>query len=191
MRRVKITDIIVQHVLMYKNSGEIDPIYSSSIERQNFSRFCSKFRTCLGNLNALEYIKTTTLFLKVYSEEMQEDKLNFIEMIHAQSGHPERQLLIDLLKKRLYSFTREEVGAIGRMCLLCDAKNFINTRPVILPIVAFFIKKRYLFDLIDLRHYSMINNDYNWMLVGLDSFSKFAWASPLKNKSETATCIAL
>ena len=141
MRRVKMTDIIVQHVLMYKNSGEIDPIYSSSIDRQNFRRFCSKFRICLGNLNALEYIKTPTLFLKVYSEEMREEKLNFIEMIHAQSGHPERQLLIDLLKKRLYSFTREEVETIGHRCPQCAARNLINTRPVILPIRAFFYKR--------------------------------------------------
>ncbi|KAF7685579.1 hypothetical protein CDIK_3672 [Cucumispora dikerogammari] len=141
MRRVKMTDIIVQHVLMYKNSEEINPIYSSSIERQNFRRFCSKFRICLGNLNALEYIKTSTLFLKVYLEEMQEDKLNFIEMIHAQSGHPGRQRLMDLLKERLYSFTREEVDNIGRTCPQCAARKFINTCPVILSIRAFFINR--------------------------------------------------
>ncbi|KAF7698578.1 hypothetical protein CDIK_1426 [Cucumispora dikerogammari] len=136
---IKLTDIIMEHVLLYKNRGEIYSICFSSIERQNFNRFCSKFRICLGNLNAIEYIKTQTLFLKVYSEEMQEDKLNFIEMIHAQSSHPGRQRLINLLKERLYSFTREEIGAIGRRCQQCAARNLINTRSVILSIKAFFL----------------------------------------------------
>ncbi|KAF7685792.1 hypothetical protein CDIK_3459 [Cucumispora dikerogammari] len=185
------TNIIVKDVLVYKNSEKIDLIYSSIIERKNFRSFCSIFRICLVNLNALEYIKTPILFLKVYSEEMQKDKLNFIDMIYAQNEDLRKQRLINFLYEKLYSFTRDEVETIGRRCPKCVARNLINTRPVILTIRGFFIKKRYLFDLIDLRHYSMINNNYNWMLMGVNSFSKFTWATPLKNKSKSTTALLL
>ena len=42
--------------------------------------------------------------------------------------------------------------------------------------------------MIDLRHYVEENDGYQWILVGLDSFSKYTWTIPLLNKSsETVT----
>ncbi|KAG0441836.1 Gag-Pol polyprotein, partial [Dictyocoela muelleri] len=70
-----------------------------------------------------------------------------------------------------------------RLCNICNARNLLNTRPLITPIRAYFIGERLIFDLIDLRHYSKQNSGYKWLLVGLDSFSKFAWTFALKTKT--------
>ena len=40
-------------------------------------------------------------------------------------------------------------------------------------------------DLADIHKYSTVNNDYNFILVILDVFSRFAWALPIKNKTAT------
>ncbi|KAF7673861.1 hypothetical protein CDIK_4535, partial [Cucumispora dikerogammari] len=114
---------------------------------------------CLIDSLELEYIKTLSLFLNVYFEERIEDKLNFIELVHSQSSHPERHRLTNLLKSNLYDFSREKAEAVKRRCPQCASRTLLNTRPIVLPIRAFFIKKTYLFDLVDLRHYSEINEE--------------------------------
>ena len=40
-------------------------------------------------------------------------------------------------------------------------------------------------DLADIHKYSTVNNDYNFILVILDVFSRFAWARPIKHKTAT------
>ena len=41
---------------------------------------------------------------------------------------------------------------------------------------------RWYIDLIDMKNYPEENNGYNWILTCIDSFSRFAYAAPLKKK---------
>lgn len=45
-------------------------------------------------------------------------------------------------------------------------------------------------DLIDMQKVSKENNGYNYILVVIDTFSKYAWAYPLKRKSKLDVCNA-
>jgi hypothetical protein len=45
-------------------------------------------------------------------------------------------------------------------------------------------------DLCDLSHLSQFNRDVTFLLVAIDTFSKFCWVSPLKNKSAKTICAA-
>ena len=46
-------------------------------------------------------------------------------------------------------------------------------------------------DLADFKRYADVNEDYKYILVVVDVFSRFAWARPLKLKNAHTTCAAL
>jgi len=45
-------------------------------------------------------------------------------------------------------------------------------------------------DLVDMQQHSAYNNGYRYMLTCIDSFSKMAWAGPLKDKGAKSICDA-
>jgi transposase InsO family protein len=61
----------------------------------------------------------------------------------------------------------------------------MTNQPEIKPIIANNPKDRYLADMVDFRYYSNVNNGFGWMLVYVDSFSKYCSALPCKSKSAT------
>ncbi|KCZ81906.1 hypothetical protein H312_00665 [Anncaliia algerae PRA339] len=71
------------------------------------------------------------------------------------------------------------------------AKVLLITKSPITPIVAKFIRDRYIFVLIDLRIYSSENNDHKWLLVGINSFSRYCWTRPILEKSSNYVLIAI
>lgn len=46
-------------------------------------------------------------------------------------------------------------------------------------------------DLVEMGSYATENNEYKYLLTVIDSFSKYAWAMPIKNKSSEAVCNAM
>ncbi|XP_044740086.1 uncharacterized protein LOC123301413 [Chrysoperla carnea] len=46
-------------------------------------------------------------------------------------------------------------------------------------------------DLVEMGSYVKENNEYKYLLTVIDSFSKYAWATPIKNKSSEAVCNAM
>jgi hypothetical protein len=51
------------------------------------------------------------------------------------------------------------------------------------PIIAGGIDKQWQADLADMHQFADSNSGYRWLLVAIDTFSKFAWAVPVKTKS--------
>ncbi len=45
-------------------------------------------------------------------------------------------------------------------------------------------------DLVEMGVYSKVNNGYKYILTIIDGFSKYAWAIPLKSKTEDEVCTA-
>lgn len=103
--------------------------------------------------------------------------------IHGATGHPGRDQVSSILKSKIYSFNRTEIMITLRLCPTCNAKNLLNTRPVITPIKAYFACEQIIFNLVDLRYQSKQNSGYKWLTVGLDGFSKVAWTFALKTKT--------
>lgn len=46
-------------------------------------------------------------------------------------------------------------------------------------------------DLIDMSKFAHFNNGFNWLLVCIDAFTRFAWAQPVKNKTSTSVATAV
>ncbi len=53
-------------------------------------------------------------------------------------------------------------------------------------VVVFGVDAQWQSDLVDMSQYSRVNDGYRYILTVIDIFSKFAWAIPLKNKTEKA-----
>lgn len=89
------------------------------------------------------------------------------------------------VNKRFYGISQEMVYSLVGSCEACirnaplkqvDRINFIRaSRPM----------ERIIIDLVDLRMYSNENSGYCWLLVAIDSFSKYAFYRKLKSKTAT------
>ena len=181
MRLIKFTADKKSSFIQYLRNG-ILPEGLDREEKKSFKRTALKF-TCGDDEGILFYKKTTVLLLRVFSEDEGELKLTKMENTHLRSGHPGRDRLMSLLNDQIYDFNRDEVMAVLRRCPQCMSRNLMNTRPIVTPIRSFSVRERYIFDLIDLRSYAARNDAHKWLLVGLDSFSKFAWTRQLRLKS--------
>lgn len=58
-----------------------------------------------------------------------------------------------------------------------------NIKPKRTPIIVAGIDSQWSSDLMDMVKYSDSNDDYKYVLVAIDTFSKFLWLRPLKNKT--------
>ncbi|KAF9748558.1 Gag-Pol polyprotein, partial [Nosema granulosis] len=76
-------------------------------------------------------------------------------------------------------------------CEICQSRRGLVTRPIIRPIIAEHQRERYIVDLVDFRYYSDVNDGVKWMLIMVDSFSKYMWTVPLKEKSASAVVPAI
>ena len=71
--------------------------------------------------------------------------------------------------------------------LLKPALKRFSRRPVFSP----HVDAIWTGDLADIKKYAEVNQDYKYILVVVDIFSRFAWARPLKLKNAKETCDAL
>ncbi|XP_029653938.1 KRAB-A domain-containing protein 2-like [Octopus sinensis] len=181
MRHCDLTHERVQQIIEYLRNGTYPDPCSQS--KRNFRKTAKRFvLKRFESPEILYYRAAPGVLLRVFSSSEMNEKIQSIYEVHKSNGHPGRDRLMGLLKKIVYGVNRREVMRVLQSCPICKAKNLMNTRPVIQPIRAFSVRERYIFDLIDLRHYTEFNQGYSWLLVGLDSFSKFCWTSPLKTK---------
>ncbi|KAG0428928.1 KRAB-A domain-containing protein 2, partial [Dictyocoela muelleri] len=175
----------------YLSNSIIPQRIQNRIDRRNFINLAKKFLVKNGDANNIYFKKSETLLLRFFAIEEDQSKFEYINMIHVENGHPGRHRLMGFLKNKLYNYSRSEIENVLRQCPQCVARNLMNTRPPITPIRAYFIRERYCFDLVDLRRYNEINDEFNWLLVGLDSFSKFAWTFALKSKNSNEVVSAI
>ncbi|KAF9762717.1 hypothetical protein NGRA_1806 [Nosema granulosis] len=59
-------------------------------------------------------------------------------------------------------------------CEICQSRRAIVTR----PIIAVHQRELYIVDLVDFRYYSDVNDGVKWMLVMVDTLSKYMWTVP-------------
>lgn len=99
-------------------------------------------------------------YLRFFTIEEQEYKLNFINLIYVSNGHAGRDRLYNLLSTKAYGLVRKEVLDVIKSCEICQVRRTMVTRPIVRPIVAHHTRERYLANLIDFRCYSEVNVGY-------------------------------
>ena len=78
---------------------------------------------------------------------------------------------------------RKFVDDFVRECSSCAINVPLKDRDIVRNITASANWERIQIDLIDLRKYSDMNDEYCWILHVLDVYSKFSFAFPMKQKS--------
>jgi len=84
-----------------------------------------------------------------------------------------------LVRRHQYKEAKEWAKGNGTYTKHYPARRRFKTNRVIVS----GINDTWQLDLIDLQTYSEINENYNWILICIDVFSKFVWISLLKNKN--------
>ena len=88
-----------------------------------------------------------------------------------------KKIFTDVKVKDLDEFIKEFIESQTDSKLLSLPKNKQPNNFNIVP-----LNFRWHIDLIDMKNYSEDNDDYNWILTCIDSFSRFAYAIALKTK---------
>lgn len=155
-----------------------------------FRRRAKKF-VYISNNGQLMYKLGLDNHLRFFTLEESVFKKDFILLKHVDNGHAGRDRLYHLLISVVYGVTRSEVMDLVKSCEICQSRRALVTRPVIRPIIAVNPRERYIADLVDLRYYEEENDGYKWLLVVVDSFSKYMWTVPLQDKSGQSVVSAI
>ena len=127
---------------------------------------------------------------RFYAKDDFKEKLQKVSEFHCIS-HLGRDKMEIGLKNRIYGVSREEIMAVLSSCKTCQVKKLLTTKPIIKPIIHKNPRDRYLADMIDLRHYASVNNGFAWILVIIDSYSKYIYCVPCYRKEAIEVSQAL
>lgn len=179
MSFIKLTIIETNQIKKFLISGSY--LTDQNLNKRIFRRRASNFRLDMRT-GCIMFYKTSTLRLKFFSVEEDDEKLDAIKLIHHESGHLGRNRLKSLFDSSIYGVTRDEILAAIASCPQCSVRRNMITRPPIIPINAYCPRERIIIDLVDLRAYENRNMGYKWLFVAVDSFSKYCWTYKLLDK---------
>jgi hypothetical protein len=116
---------------------------------------------------------------------------DIITRTHITINHPGKNKTSDFIHERYWGITRQEIEwLVVNHCATCLARKVSTSRAPLRPIKSSNVFERVEIDLIDMR--DRPDGEYNWILHGVDHFSKFSVAYPLRTKhsAEVANCMA-
>jgi Integrase core domain len=155
------------------------PIEFLKEDKRSFRRKVDKFQLVSGQL----YYKHKGKVLKyIQLPEESEIAENEIRNLHF-PGHLGMTQLWLAIREQFYGITQEMVHNFVRNCEDCVRNEPLKRVDKMQFITAKAPMERLIIDLIDMRKFSAINDEYTWILAIIDSFSKFAFTEKIKAKS--------
>ncbi|KAF9750345.1 Pro-Pol polyprotein, partial [Nosema granulosis] len=179
-----------EEILVYLRDKTYPSRLDTKSKKKEFRKLVGRFAIC-SQSNLLKFKLGLDQYARFFTSDEEHFKNDFITLQHVNNGHAGRDRLYHLLKSHAYGITRDEVLSIIGSCSICQSRRGMVTRPIIRPIIARSPRERYIADLIDFRYYSDVNDGYKWMLVVVDSFSKYMWTVSLKDKTSVAVVSAI
>ncbi|KAF9743252.1 hypothetical protein NGRA_3596, partial [Nosema granulosis] len=88
--------------------------------------------------------------------------------------HAVRDRLYHFLKSKAYGIITRKISDMVDGCEICQSRRALFT----IPIIGVHKRERYIVDLVDFRYYSDVNDGVKWMLVMVDTLSKYMWTVP-------------
>ncbi|KAI5151337.1 hypothetical protein ENBRE01_2067 [Enteropsectra breve] len=184
MKQLEIaSNIELVDLINYLSSGQYPSrIGDSKAAKRTYRRFASRFFYC--EKKAKLFVKNEDDSLLEYYGSFQEaDKLTAIMRVHQSIGHLRRDKLTSAAREFIYAPTADEIKRVLERCSECQMMFRIKTRPENKVIYAAKPGALYQADLIDLRVYTDLNDDFCWILNILDVYSKYLISVPLKAKN--------
>ena len=110
-------------------------------------------------------------------------------------SHKAPRKMFDDLRQGFRGFNFFMCEKVCSECKICQEakRKKKNNRPVYMPIRATNILAHVQADLIDFRSVPVthLDQEYKWLLVIKDNYSKFTWTQPLRNKSSNEVSSAI
>ena len=94
-------------------------------------------------------------------------------------------------KKKIPDIKRSDVKSWLEKQLVYTLHKSVRKRFKRNPIIAERNNENFQADLVDMKEFKHLNNNYNYILTVIDVFSKKAWTEPLKNKKAQTVEIAM
>ena len=112
------------------------------------------------------------------------DLKNQILLKYHEKDHIASENLHLRIREAFVGISRENCKNFIESCSQCQRSR----RPVvnnmsITPIISTSPRERLIIDAVDFRRYHLQNSGYKYIFTFIDSFTKFAWAFPTKDKS--------
>ncbi|KAF7676623.1 Pro-Pol polyprotein [Cucumispora dikerogammari] len=123
------------------------------------------------------------VLLKYCFSKVKLQKKTALLVAEHEKAHFKTEKIFERLNNIAIKITRNEVKTVIDACANCQIQNKMKTYNSIQPIIAKHAFHRYKMDLMSLIAYSDVNNNYKYILVVIDCYSKFIWAFPLTTKS--------
>ncbi|KAF9761693.1 hypothetical protein NGRA_2454 [Nosema granulosis] len=179
--RIILTNSERDEIILWLLCETIPGMIVSSNDLKSFKKRASRFFYCSVKSQLL-YKGCPDVYLRFFILDKEQFKKDFIILIHVQNEHDGRDRLYYFLKSKAYGITTRETSDMVNGCEICQSRRALVTRPIIRPIFAVHQREHYIVDLVDFRYYSDVNDGVKWMLVMVDTFSKYMWTVPLKEK---------
>ncbi|KAF9764904.1 hypothetical protein NGRA_0163 [Nosema granulosis] len=171
--RIILTNSERDEIILWLLCETIPGMIVSSNDLKSFKKRASRFFYCTVK-NQLLYKGGTDVYLRFFTLDEEQFKKDFITLIHVQNEHDGRDRLYYFLKSKAYGITTRETSDMVNGCEICRSRRALVT----IPIIDVHKRERYIVDLVDFRYYSDVNDGVKWMLVMVDTLSKYMWTVP-------------
>lgn len=187
MKFIELSREEIDQIKAYKADGQFPGHLNDKKTKKKFKERCQMFEVVDGNFY---YKEESGTLLRFFAVEEQQEKLREILRIH-NVAHCGRDKIEHEVRMQIYGGKRDEIMAVINSCAVCQVRRLMTTKPVITPIVHRKPRDRYLVDMVDFTTYRVDNMGFGWMMVMIDSYSKFLYAAPLMHKSGPETADAI
>lgn len=179
-------------------------VYRGSVkDQEEYENILKILQNKKGDLNLTSRYKMSRLELKSKKFTSFEDRLFLLhpegnkevipcsfkekQFLLAKSLHEVAHVgmnkLEQLAEKCYFKISREVIRDVISKCVSCAQAQPLKTKDKMVHIKAFSPGERFQIDLIDMRQFSNNNDNYNWLFVLIDIYSKFCIVKKLKDKS--------
>lgn len=116
-----------------------------------------------------------------------EQKLEKIKQIYEDYGYPNINRMKDILKRENISITNELLQSFYYKNKTAQLHKRPPPNKKGYPIVSTNTNMIFQMDLLDFQKFAHSNNNYKWILIAIDVFTRKAYAQPIKTKSADDT----
>jgi Integrase core domain len=128
------------------------------------------------------YLKDADLTREIIANDDYVRQQEIFKSLHL-PDHTGMKAMYENSKKLYAGFKREKLNLFVSSCIICKRHVPLPRIAPIMPIVADYPWQLVQMDCIDMRNYADVNDDFGWILNILDSYSKFLFSFPLKQKT--------
>ena len=97
--------------------------------------------------------------------------------------HASSRVTFTRISEKYDGITHERVHELISNCNSCRLDTVPAVIPAITPIIASYPRERLIVDAVNLSRYSQNNDGYCYLFNFIDSFTKYAWSYPARDKS--------